>query len=288
MNRKITAKEKELIEKYYKVVQSFVHKRFSKQSLNVRDELISQGNLEILSRIEKYDPNLGGFSTFIYNVLNSNLTNYHQRNILGYVQTSLEKHMSDEQILKKKNRSKTFDESMLKYENDHLIWKLGGKNTKEPVKPKELSPFVVNYRLGVTEYNDEYISPYNVNYEEVYNKKRIRDVILTFDVVKQLFCKDVFFNGINPKKSSNRLNKEIEKIAKDLQSDFDGVDVMHRKSFLDMKIQKCDNILKKEFYKKVNLNIDAPLDRVKWEMQARSGAFYKDNIITEIKAELNL
>jgi hypothetical protein len=227
----------DLISKNVAYVKSYIYsRRYSAETPDVKNELYSQALLEITERITTYDPERGGITNFMTNILDIYLKNYYTRVILA-----------NRYGLILPNSNRTPDE-----------------------KPTHMTKATAT---SLDNLRDEYDDEYELNFSNISNE--LQHIIkIKLPKIKQLFIKKIFYEDLNPNEAELEINTELNNVKNYYH--LHPLEHIHEKTPL----------IKREFYKYVITSNKDP-EKVYNKLKIRSGFYYKDRIMCEIRHHLN-
>lgn len=76
---KPTPEQMRLVTDNLGLIYAYVHRQFSGLNMDKRRELIEDGKLAMLSTVSRYDPSIGSYSNYVYNVLHFSLMNQYYK-----------------------------------------------------------------------------------------------------------------------------------------------------------------------------------------------------------------
>lgn len=202
VKHQLTPEQTRLIADNQKYIYCYVNNVYKNEQKCIKEDLYSQGKLEIVSRINSYDSSKGSFNIFMYNILKYTLYNYMNKTEWGL------KHISPETP---KNNTYTYVKRISMDSNDFNLYS---------EKPEDN---IDNYFQYKDLYNN-LISNFNVIEREVidncmlYNNCGIREIGEKIKTnLLQLVTDIDIYEELNPKDDNytvliSRYNKRNENI----------------------------------------------------------------------------
>ena len=304
MNIKLTSEEKKLIIDNMKYLYSYINKNYN-VNYECKQELINQGIYEIIIKIKNYNETQGEFYLFMRNILKHNLKNYYFRYMLNMKTTTDYNDLSAESKSKNKDQIEEYDfqfgcweENYKEFIQNKKEWELKFKESypeKAPKKPIKKQYIFIPKKKENTDidFNIESLSNEkdNTNINHNINIKKLEEIVLKYNPIKQHFYKKVFIEDNSCRTISKDLNVKIKSIvsSKSVQN------LVVDKNIL--KDLNCDiNILKKKYLNSDPIHnyicsklIDenTTINEIYNEIKVQDGSYYKNKIIEDIEIQIN-